>query len=180
MPGRDVSVIDGPVRLVDIYPEEVPPGQLEFLEGLTRAEVAELNRAAIPDGYGEQRDPVTRTLWPYGEVPETPVPKGEGRPLPTGDRPAAVPPPPTPAPETVLAARLEALLSKGHPAATEETDLAGAVCALLWPKWPRYEGAVDLNALERVLDARPRLDARQLNRLAGCGAPRPAARPPPA
>jgi hypothetical protein len=42
---------------------------------------------------------------------------------------------------------------------------------------------VDLNALERVLGARPRLEARQLNRLAGCGAPKalppPAARPPP-
>ena len=201
MPGRDVSVIaapGGPVRLVDIFPEEVDDAQLEFLEGLSLPEVAELNHAGRVCGYGEQWDPRSRTLWLYGEIPAPRVARGEGRDRPPDDAiwapppadedadwawqaaepvppPAAGPAPPPPTPEQLLGARLEPLLAKGFPDTPEETDLADAVCALRRRGWPRYAGPLDILVLERVLAARPALDARQLNKLAGCGAPK---RPP--
>jgi hypothetical protein len=95
--------------------------------------------------------------------------------------PAAGPAPPPPTPEQLLGARLEPLLAKGFPDTPEETDLADAVCALRRRGWPRYAGPLDILVLERVLAARPALDARQLNRLAGCGAPKrpPQPQPPP-
>ena len=137
MPGRDVSVIaapGGPVRLVDIFPEEVRPEHLEFLEGLSLPEVAELNYAGRVCGYGEQWDPRSRTLWLYGEIPAPRVARGEGRDRPPDDAiwapppadadwawraarpasaappappPAAELPPPPPTPEQRLAVRLE-------------------------------------------------------------------------
>ena len=206
MPGRDVSVIaapGGPVRLVDIFPEEVDDAQLEFLEGLSLPEVAELNYAGRVCGYGEQWDPRSRTLWLYGEIPAPRVARGEGRDRPPDDAiwapppadedadwawqaakpvppPAAGPAPPPPTPEQLLGARLEPLLAKGFPDTPEETDLADAVCALRRRGWPRYAGPLDILGARarprRPAGARrpPAEQARGLRRAEAPPQPRPA------
>ena len=101
---------------------------------------------------------------------------------PAGKEAPSPPPPRSPAPEAILAPRLEALLAQGQPSMREETDLADAVCALLRPEWSRYDDPLDLSTLQGVLDARPILEVPQLNRLAGFGTPKPLpqlAPPPP-
>jgi hypothetical protein len=61
---------------------------------------------------------------------------------------------PVPAPPSPLAApraRLERLLDRAAKRLPEELDLAEAVCALKWPKWPEYAGPVDLDLLQLAL-----------------------------
>ena len=48
----------------------------------------------------------------------------------------------------------------------EELDLAEAVCAIKWPKWPDYRGPIDLGLLRRALDGTV-IDGPTLNWLGG-------------
>ena len=43
------------------------------------------------------------------------------------------------------------LLDRKAARLTEELDLAEAVCAVKWPKWPGYAGPVDLGLLRLAL-----------------------------
>ncbi|MEK0085179.1 hypothetical protein, partial [Benzoatithermus flavus] len=48
------------------------------------------------------------------------------------------------------------------PRLAEELDLAEAICALKWPKWPAYRGGIDLWQLRQAL-AGIAIDAKTLN-----------------
>jgi hypothetical protein len=65
--------------------------------------------------------------------------------------PEPQPPAPAPAPGPDLSARVARLLDRTAPRLAAELDLAEAICALAWPNWPAYQGAIDLAALRRVL-----------------------------
>ena len=65
-----------------------------------------------------------------------------------------------------LRARLARLLDRSAPRLAEELELAEAVCAIKWPKWPDYRGPVDLGLLRRALVGIV-IDARTLNWLGG-------------
>ncbi len=127
MPGRPLAVMagapGGPVRVLDIEPATVPPGFLEGLDEFDRAQAHAFNRGAYPSG-GPQWDPVTRTLWCWGEPPEGPPRTDDGETrsaeadhlvtsagLP-GAAPAHAGEPVDPAPEP-----LPALPAPAHPAA---------------------------------------------------------------
>ena len=49
----------------------------------------------------------------------------------------------------VLARAARRLLDRGAARLPEELDLAEAVCAIKWPKWPEYRGPIDLGLLRR-------------------------------
>ena len=68
-----------------------------------------------------------------------------------------------------LAVRLDRLLASGTPADAAEADLAEAVCSLLWPNWPPYEGELDLMELWCLRDllARTAVHPQLLARLGG-------------
>jgi hypothetical protein len=61
-----------------------------------------------------------------------------------------------------LRARVDRLLGRGQERLAEELDLAEAICALRWPKWPAYGGSIDLLLLRRAL-AELRLNDATLN-----------------
>ena len=61
----------------------------------------------------------------------------------TGGRPAT--------PLADLRARVRRLLDRTQPRLLEELDLAEAICAAKWPKWPAYRGPVDPFLLRRAL-----------------------------
>lgn len=89
---------------------------------------------------------------------------------------------PSPAPADDLRSRLGRLLAEGAPvpATPAEADLAEAVCALRWPKWPPYQGPLDVNLVRVALAGRP-VDGPTLARLGGVtAAPPPARAGPPA
>ena len=65
-----------------------------------------------------------------------------------------------------LRARLARLLDRGAARLPEELDLAEAVCAIKWPKWPDYRGPIDLGLLRRALDGTV-IDGPTLNWLGG-------------
>jgi hypothetical protein len=79
-----------------------------------------------------------------------------------------------------LAVRLDRLLASGTPADPAEADLAEAVCSLLWPNWPPYEGELDLMDLWRLRDllARTAIHPQLLARLGGASSGLRAERPP--
>ena len=64
---------------------------------------------------------------------------------------AAAPPPPPEPPVPALRRRLARLLDRAAPRLPEELDLAEAVCALKWPKWPEYRGPIDPGDLHDAL-----------------------------
>jgi hypothetical protein len=64
----------------------------------------------------------------------------------------------------LLRRRVARLLDRTAPRQADELDLAEAICAVKWPKWPAYTGAVDLVVLRRVLQG-VALDAATLHRL---------------
>ena len=93
-----------------------------------------------------------------------PVPKEafltDARGVPATTAPPEPPPAPAPAEgagETLgsLQARVRRLLNRAAPRAAEELDLAEAICALKWPKWPTYHGPVDLDLLRRAFKGMP-------------------------
>jgi hypothetical protein len=65
-----------------------------------------------------------------------------------------------------LRARVARLLDRAAERLPEELDLAEAVCALKWPKWPGYEGPVDLDLLRLALRD-VAIDTETLNWLGG-------------
>ena len=79
-------------------------------------------------------------------------------------RPRLAPPPGETIPS--LRARLARLLDRSAPRLPEELDLAEAVCAIKWPKWPDYRGPIDLGLLRRALDGTV-IDGPTLNWLGG-------------
>jgi hypothetical protein len=176
MPTRDVHVVaaaGGPIRLIDITPEEANPDLLAGFDAMTAEEAHAFNHLAYPTG-GLQWDWRTRTLWIWEGPPARPRPKV----VASGTRPAGAQAGPSPprSPHVTLRAQLERLLVQPAPRTAEELDLAEAVCAQLWPNWPRYTGAIDGFVLRDVLAARP-LDPTELKRLAGCLERAPRARP---
>ena len=50
-----------------------------------------------------------------------------------------------------LRARIARLLDRSQPRLAEELDLAEAICAVKWPKWPDYKGSLDPFLLRRAL-----------------------------
>jgi hypothetical protein len=50
-----------------------------------------------------------------------------------------------------LRARIARLLDRRQPRQAEELDLAEAICAAKWPKWPQYQGPIDPFLLRRAL-----------------------------
>jgi hypothetical protein len=61
-----------------------------------------------------------------------------------------------------LRARIQRLLDRAAPRLPEELDLAEAICAVKWPKWPEYRGSIDLWWLRRALTGIV-IDPRTLN-----------------
>jgi hypothetical protein len=87
----------------------------------------------------------------------------------TGAEPteAALPAPandggPAASPLTSLRTRIQRLLDRDAPRLPDELDLAEAICAVKWPKWPEYHGPVDLWWLRRALTGIV-IDTRTLN-----------------
>jgi hypothetical protein len=164
MPDRDVYVVPGAkgaVRLLDITPEQTNPEMLELLERMSEQETHDFNRLAYPAG-GLQWDWRLRTLWFWEGPPPRPRPKA----VKQGSRATPVAAPPPRSPHVALRARLERLLAQPAPSTADDLDLAEAICAQLWPNWPRYTGSIDGFVLRDVLAARP-LVPPELNRLAG-------------
>ena len=64
---------------------------------------------------------------------------------PAPETPPAAPAAPAPAIPS-LRARIARLLDRTAPRLPEELDLAEAICAIKWPKWPDYRGPIDLGA----------------------------------
>ena len=97
---------------------------------------------------GYYRPPVPAHLFEPGAVADEPDPP----------RPACLPAPPvaaaTAAPATPVAdlrARVQRLLDRTQPRLAGELDLAEAICAVKWPNWPAYKGAIDPALLRRAL-----------------------------
>ena len=97
---------------------------------------------------------------PYLGYYRPPVPAELFRPEAANDQVRPAPhafPAPAPATATAvelvvaLRARVERLLDRTAPHLAEELDLAEAICAVKWPKWPAYTGALDLDLLRRAL-----------------------------
>ena len=91
--------------------------------------------------------------------------KGDDEPVQAIDA-SPVEPPAAPAvtesPVAALRARITRLLDRSQPRLAEELDLAEAICALKWPKWPDYRGALDPFLLRRALSD-IRLDDATIN-----------------
>ena len=146
---------------------KVPFGHLDLPDSI-RADIAEVTKHNPPwlrgQYLGYYRPPVPAHLFDPDYVDDEPPAAG----------PAAIEPPPG---ETIpsLRARIARLLDRSAERLPEELDLAEAVCALKWPKWPAYRGAVDLGLLRRALDGTV-IDGPTLNWLGGkeivreCGA----------
>jgi hypothetical protein len=95
---------------------------------------------------GYHRPPVPAELFrPEAAAPPQAVARAE-----------PAPPPPD------LAARVARLLDRAAPRLADELDLAEAICAVKWPNWPAYGGAVDLDLLRTVL-RQVRLDPATLH-----------------
>jgi hypothetical protein len=95
---------------------------------------------------GFYRKPVPKELF-EAEHPARPAPA----PANDDDRPATAAAAPSESRLAALRARVARLLDRKAERLPEELDLAEAVCALKWPKWPGYEGAVDLDLLRLAL-----------------------------
>jgi hypothetical protein len=190
---------DGPVRCLETLElAELSPDFVDSLDDQTLEQTQELNRLAYSHG-GPQWDPVTRTFWYWESAKAEAKRLREQEPAraasapwdPAADviRQAAkaaatdpTPPPPSLNPKAPtsaekkpraagpdLAVRLDRLLASGTPADAAEADLAEAVCSLLWPNWPAYEGELDLMELWRLRDLLARTDVHPqlLARLGG-------------
>ena len=111
---------------------------------------------------GYYRPPVPRHLF---DADMGPLDEGEAAVV---ELSPACTPEPEPAIESMpdLAARIARLLDRSAPRRPEELDLAEAICAIKWPKWPAYQGGIDLVRLRDVLKG-IRIDAAALNWLGG-------------
>ncbi|MFZ1426332.1 MAG: hypothetical protein WAS21_06145, partial [Geminicoccaceae bacterium] len=131
-----------------------------------KADILHVTRDNPPWARGEYlgyyRPPVPRHLFDadMGPLDEDDAPVLELSPACT--------PEPEPAIESTpdLKTRIARLLDRQAPRLPEELDLAEAICAVKWPKWPAYQGSVDLVRLRDVLKG-VRIDAAALNWLGG-------------
>jgi len=102
---------------------------------------------------GYYRPPVPAHLFEPGAVGEEEAPPPRPSFLPAAPAEAeplaATAAPPTPLAD--LRARIARLLDRRQPRQAEELDLAEAICAARWPKWPAYQGPIDPFLLRRAL-----------------------------
>ena len=128
----------------------------------------------LPDSIRADIEQVTKhnPPWLRGEYlsyyrPPVPAPlfaaAAANDPEPVGAATASVAPADT---IPALRARIARLLDRSAPRLARELDLAEAICAVRWPKWPEYRGPVDLALLRRAL-AGIAIDARTLHWLGG-------------
>jgi hypothetical protein len=126
-----------------------------------KAAIAHVTRHNPPWIRGEYlgfyREPVPRELFGQGTA---------AAPAPANDDAATPPTAPAERPLAALRARVARLLDRAAARLPEELDLAEAICALKWPKWPGYEGAVDLDLL-RLAPRDVTIDAETLHWLGG-------------
>src|SRR4051794_21249249 len=98
---------------------------------------------------GYYRPPGPAHLFEPGAVGEEEPPQRPAfLPAPAEPAPAAATPP---TPLADLRARVQRLLDRTQPRLAEELDLAEAICAVKWPKWPEYRGPIDPFLLRRAL-----------------------------
>ncbi len=126
----------------------------------------------LPEEYAAVVEHVTRHNPPWIRGPylgyyRPPVPAELFRPEAANDRHPPIldaVPAEAPAADSLaeLQARVARLLDRARPRLGDELDLAEAICALKWPKWPAYRGPLDLSLLRRVLVG-VRLDSATLN-----------------
>jgi hypothetical protein len=97
--------------------------------------------------------------WEVRAEPKPPAPKPPAS--ATADRSRPEPAGPD------LTARLDRFLATGMLADEADADLAEAVCSLVWPNWPPYEGRLDRMEFWRLRDllARTSVSAQVLMRL---------------
>jgi hypothetical protein len=130
-----------------------PKVEMEFMTEEDVAAVRWVTRHNPPWARGQYlgyyRPPVPAHLFEPGAAGEEDTPP---------PRPASLPAPATPEPEAApatpladLRARVRRLLDRTQPRLLEELDLAEAICAAKWPKWPAYRGPVDPFLLRRAL-----------------------------
>ena len=137
---------------------KVPFGQVDLPESL-KADIEEVTKHNPPWMRGQYlsyyRPPVPAHLFDQDYANDAEPAAG----------PAPLAPPPS---ETIpsLRARLARLLDRTAARLPEELDLAEAVCAIKWPKWPEYRGPIDLGLLRRALDGTV-IDGPTLNWLGG-------------
>ena len=130
-------------------------------------------RSPARSGTGRATSPPT----PFSRPSSAPPKEAAARlaePIPAAP-PKSKPEAPAPEPPTerqLLKARLDRLLATGMATSPEDVDLAEAVCAELWPNWPRYEGPIDPWHVRDVL-RQTRLKPGDLARLGGEACSRP-------
>jgi hypothetical protein len=128
-----------------------------------KAAIAHVTRHNPPWIRGEYlgfyRQPVPKELFGQGTA-------AAPAPAPANDDAATPPTAPSESPLELLRARVARLLDRAAPRLPEELDLAEAVCALKWPKWPGYAGPVDLDLLRLALGD-VAIDTETLNWLGG-------------
>ncbi|MGH6883805.1 MAG: hypothetical protein ACREFM_22985, partial [Hypericibacter sp.] len=138
---------------------KVPFGQVDLPDSL-KADIEEVTRHNPPWMRGQYlsyyRPPVPAHLFDPDYVDE-PEPLAE--PL-ASDTPVLADTIPS------LRVRLARLLDRGAARLPEELDLAEAVCAIKWPKWPEYRGPINLGLLRRALEGTV-IDGPTLNWLGG-------------
>jgi hypothetical protein len=128
-------------------PEPVPrsPEDLAAIRRVTRHNPPWLRGEYL----GYHRPPVPKEAFGDDErcTPATGAVPVEASAPPAPAKPSA------PADDTLesLRARVLRLLDPALPRLPEELDLAEAICAQEWPKWPAYRGPVDPNLLRRAL-----------------------------
>ena len=98
---------------------------------------------------GYYRPPVSAHLFlPGAKGDDEPGTVIEGAPAESA---APAPRATTESPVAALSARIVRLLDRTAVRLPEEVDLAEAICALKWPKWPDYQGPIDPFLLRRAL-----------------------------
>lgn len=140
------------------------PEEREHFYALRSIEAFEAWAAGQPAAEPCQADPEDLALarwitrhnppWAHGPQPGETVPRpaclGPSPPVPAND------PRPDPASEEpALRARLARLLDRTAAKDRSDLDLAHAICALSWPKYPAYAGRLDLMLLRRILQTVP-------------------------
>ena len=147
-------VAGDPVAYEAWFARQPKPPRVE-MAFMTEADVAAVNwvtRHNPPWARGKYlgyyRPPVPAHLFEPGAVGEdTPPQRPDFLPAPATPEPAAKPATPL----ADLRARIARLLDRSQPRLAEELDLAEAICAVKWPKWPEYKGSLDPFLLRRAL-----------------------------
>jgi hypothetical protein len=167
---EQLVVCDDPVAYEEWFAKQPkPPFEPLDLPDSIRADIEAVTRHNPPWLRGPYlsyyRPPVPAQLF---------APEAANDPEPLPQVPASEPTAPASS-IPALRARVARLLDRAAPRLPEELDLAEAICAVKWPKWPEYRGRVDLALLRRALTGTV-IDGATLNWLGGreivgeCGA----------